>query len=262
MSHLGVLPRLDLAIFADTGWEPATVYAHLEWLRRESSIPIVTVSNGRNLHNDVRNWEQQEGQRKMVIPVFTLNEDGTHGMVQHRQCTDKYKIVPIRKYIREQVIGLNPGQRGPSMPVVEQWLGISADEATRMRESRDRYIRLAYPLVDMNMSRSDCLAWFSERYPGISLPRSACSGCPFRSDKEWLEVRNTNPDDFEAAAVTDDKIRRDAVEIGFKGKPFLHSRRKPLRESVDEYEAELKANPMLPGLESGSENDCSGVCFV
>lgn len=27
-------PLPELAIFADTGWEPATVYEHLDWLAR------------------------------------------------------------------------------------------------------------------------------------------------------------------------------------------------------------------------------------
>lgn len=32
MSARGDLPRLDYAVFADTGWEPARVYAWLDWL--------------------------------------------------------------------------------------------------------------------------------------------------------------------------------------------------------------------------------------
>jgi len=34
MSLAGELPRLDAAIFADTGWEPAAVYAHLKRLEQ------------------------------------------------------------------------------------------------------------------------------------------------------------------------------------------------------------------------------------
>jgi hypothetical protein len=46
MSCRGVLPRLDHAVFADTGWEPAGVYAHLDWLRGEAEaagIPLHVV---------------------------------------------------------------------------------------------------------------------------------------------------------------------------------------------------------------------------
>src|SRR5256885_15710837 len=37
-------PPVDAAIFADTGWEPAAVYAHLAWLERVSEVPIIRVS--------------------------------------------------------------------------------------------------------------------------------------------------------------------------------------------------------------------------
>lgn len=42
-----------------------------------------------------------------------------------RQCTSDYKIVPIRRKVRE-LLGLT-GRRSPDHPVVEQWLGISFD---------------------------------------------------------------------------------------------------------------------------------------
>ena len=32
MSCLGELPKLDCAVFADTGWETKATYRHLEWL--------------------------------------------------------------------------------------------------------------------------------------------------------------------------------------------------------------------------------------
>ena len=44
MSARGVLPKLDGAVFADTGWEPATVYETLEWLKVEAEkagIPVL-----------------------------------------------------------------------------------------------------------------------------------------------------------------------------------------------------------------------------
>ena len=35
------LPKPDVAIFADTGWEPSDVYEHLEWLKKELSFEVV-----------------------------------------------------------------------------------------------------------------------------------------------------------------------------------------------------------------------------
>jgi len=55
MSCDGFLPKLDHAIFADTGWEPVAVYKHLEWLKEKASaagIPLHVVSTG-NIKSDM-----------------------------------------------------------------------------------------------------------------------------------------------------------------------------------------------------------------
>jgi 3'-phosphoadenosine 5'-phosphosulfate sulfotransferase (PAPS reductase)/FAD synthetase len=85
LSASGVLPRLDAAIFADTGWEPAAVYAHLDRLEREAlipaGIPLYRVSVG-NIRNDALNPEH----RFASMPLFVKNPDGGDGMTR-RQCT-------------------------------------------------------------------------------------------------------------------------------------------------------------------------------
>lgn len=54
-SAAGILPRVDACVFADTGWEPARVYTHLDRLEREIArpvgIPIHRVSAG-NIRTD------------------------------------------------------------------------------------------------------------------------------------------------------------------------------------------------------------------
>src|SRR3954464_850519 len=56
MALRGEFPdRPDCAIFADTGWEPAAVYEHLEWLEGEAEkggVPVHRVSAG-NLRQDL-----------------------------------------------------------------------------------------------------------------------------------------------------------------------------------------------------------------
>ena len=46
------MPKPDLAIFADTGWEPPSVYEHLEWLKGQLSYEVITVSAG-NIKEDL-----------------------------------------------------------------------------------------------------------------------------------------------------------------------------------------------------------------
>ncbi len=71
------------------------------------------------------------------IPVYLKGRDGEGDGIGRRQCTDGYKIRPIRRRMRE-MLGLRPRQRVPAGTAVELWLGISTDEAIRMKDSRDR----------------------------------------------------------------------------------------------------------------------------
>ena len=45
LAELGY-PRPDVAVFADTGWEPDYVYRHLEWIEQQLSFPLIRVSAG------------------------------------------------------------------------------------------------------------------------------------------------------------------------------------------------------------------------
>lgn len=45
-AHGEVTPMPDVAIFADTGYEPKEVYDWLEFLKTKLPFPVVTVSKG------------------------------------------------------------------------------------------------------------------------------------------------------------------------------------------------------------------------
>ena len=67
--------------------------------------------------------------------------------------------VPTQSVCRKirELLGLSMGQRVPADTTVELWLGISTDEAIRMKTSSDRWIHNRYPLIAVGMSRKDCL---------------------------------------------------------------------------------------------------------
>ena len=139
----------DCAIFADTHWEPPSVYEHIEWLRNRLSFPLHVVDNGRSLREDVKALTNHSGSRRYVdIPVYLKGRDGEGDGIGRRQCTDNYKVRPIRRRIRD-MLGLRPRQRVPAGTTVELWLGISTDEAIRMKTSRDRWMTNRYPLIEV-----------------------------------------------------------------------------------------------------------------
>ena len=67
----------DCAIFADTHWEPPSIYTHLEWLAGQLRFPLYVVDNGRSLREDVKALTNHSGSRNYVdIPVYLKGRDG------------------------------------------------------------------------------------------------------------------------------------------------------------------------------------------
>jgi hypothetical protein len=127
-------------------------------------------------------------------------------------------------------------------------IGISMDEAWRMRPSRVQYITNAWPLIDRNMARRHCLQWMAERqYP--TPPKSSCIGCPFHNDAQW---RALTPEEFADAVEVDKAIRN---QPGLRAQQFAHHSCKPLDE-VDLSTAEERGQLNL------FINECEGMCGV
>lgn len=181
-AHGEAAPMPDCAVFADIGWEPTAVYEHLAWLRSGNVLPFpVHVVSGGNIRADL--LRAGTGERWASIPAFTRTVRGIRaeiGMIR-QQCTKNYKIVAIRRKVRE-LAGLT-GRRSPSTPVVEQWIGISFDEIIRMKPSFERWQVNRWPLIEKAVSRRDCLRWL-ERHGYPIPPKSSCVGRPFHSDEE------------------------------------------------------------------------------
>lgn len=246
--EIGPMPHC--AIFADTGWEPAGVYRHLDWLETQLPFPVFRVSAG-NLRDRI-GAERLTGKFLAVdIPAFVRSEDGKAGGQINRSCTRDYKIRPIVKKVRE-LVGLT-GRPGPRDRVlVEQWIGISTDEAIRMKPSPLDWIQHRWPLIETGMSRRDCLAWMERSgYPRPG--KSSCVGCPFHGDDEWKAL---TPDEFEDACRVDDRLRSLPPEqFRLKGVLYLHRSCKPLREVDFSKPGDGRQGDMF-----GQE--CEGMCGV
>lgn len=244
MAAVGEIPEPDFAIFADTGWEPAAVYEHLDWLTSHNVLPypVHRVSGG-NIRDDLLRVAPGRGNRWASIPAFVRNRDGKAGMIR-RQCTQEYKIEPIRREVRAR-LGINPRGRPPKWAKVEMLIGISTDEAQRMKPARDKYVTNRWPLVEQGMSRGDCVRWLTDREFPIP-PKSACVCCPFRSDDEWSLL---TPQERADAAEADRAIRHGRLD----GEVYLHRSLVPLAQVHFE-----------PGQSEPDHfgNECEGMCGV
>lgn len=258
MSSMGILPRLEAAIFADLGKEKAGTMRYLDylmdWQLKNDGIPIIVV-NEKNLYQDLLKSENSTGQRFSSIPAFTLNDDGTQGMLR-RQCTNEYKIEQVDRAIRKYLDKTN--LRGE---LIEVWKGISLDEIDRMTIPQEKWKCHVYPFCSyktsnthggyrydsQRMTRNDIVNWYNANNLPIP-PKSSCVFCPYQSEASWAEMKINEPEDFDAACLVDDAIRNSSKK-GIKQPIFLHESMKPLRE----IEFPIGAPDLWKG-------ECSGEC--
>lgn len=248
-------PMPSAAIFADTHAEPKAVYDWLDWLEPRLAFPLHRVSAGSLTEAVLRpRYHRKHGGRyfKNLIPAFVMNKDGTRG-ISGRACTANHKLIPLLKKAKE-IAGVKRGQKHVG---VISWIGISLDEVSRMKPSQVKWAQNRYPLIDVDMTRHDCLRWMERNgYP--TPPRSACTYCPFHSDHEWRKMKNDQPAEFAEAVEFEKKVwAARETENGpnrMRGRLFLHDSLKPLGEidfSEDTTQGQLKFH-----------NECEGLCGV
>jgi hypothetical protein len=243
-------PLPDAAIFADTGWEPAAVYAHLDWCEAQMAgrVPLYRVTAG-DLRADALDYVQNGSQSGWRVPYFVRDAQDKPAMLT-RQCTQRYKIDPIQRQVRVLM-------KAAGVKTVTQWIGISLDEATRMKPSRVKYATHRWPLIERRMSRHDCLLWL-ERHGYPRPPKSACIGCPFHSADEWRTIK-ADPVAWADAVAFDAAIRDQSQPNQKRRRPlavaYLHRSLVPL-PMVD------LTTPQERGQLELWDAECEGMCGV
>jgi hypothetical protein len=256
-------PKLDGAIFSDTQDEPASVYKWLDWLETEIArsphpFPVYRVTAGRLSDNALKMKVTKDGRlySKTDIPFFTKSNTGEQGKIKARGCTYDFKIAPIMAKAR--ALATVPRKKKTwNIVHVVQWIGISLDEITRMKPSRDWWAESQWPLVEMRMNRHDCKEWMKKAgYP--EPPRSSCVFCPFHNNQEWRRLRDDEPAAWQEAIEFEKRLQSiKAKSANFSSTPFLHRSVVPLDQvdlSTQEDHGQRNLNLF--------ENECEGMCGV
>lgn len=218
MSALEVLPPVDAAVHADTGWERAETYAFAKrwtpWLEAHG-VRVVTVQAEEKRRNPCYSVNAPS----IFLPAFTTRENGKIAGMLKRQCTSEWKVVPIRRWLQAN----RQGQQ------VEQWLGFTWDEAHRSTlQSNVKYITNVYPLIEMldqPQTRQMVVEWL--RHNNLEVPlKSSCIFCPYHNRAGWRAIRESGTGDWEKALEIDQAIRH--ARPGYLC--YLTAQRKPLDE--------------------------------
>lgn len=246
MAALGEL-QADFALHSDTHWEKTATYTFIRkwqpWLESKG-LRVVTVGQPNQVV-----VEKYTGSTD--IPAFTATESKTGGQLR-RQCTLDWKIKPMRRWLRDELERMGIKQ---SPGCVTQLLGISLDEYQRMKTSDVKWIENEYPLIDLRMTRADCVMWL-ERHGLEVPPKSSCVFCPFQGKASWQALKRDDPDGWSQAVAVDEAIRKVRPPFDL----FVHRDRIPL---VDAVEIAEDYGARQGGLFDDDDPGCeSGHCFV
>jgi hypothetical protein len=246
------VPKPDVAIFADTGDEPPWVYEYVKTLAdwaKPYGVEVVTAQKG-----VLSEWvidRQKQGKRFVTVPIYTASPDGSREGMLRRQCTREFKVDPITNKVRE-LLGYKPRQRVKHK--ARAMLGITIDEAQRMKPSWHKWITNCWPLIDLGMNRQDCYPILEAA--GLPEPqKSACVYCPYHSDAYWQWMKDEHPDQFQRAVDFDEAVR-DMTMRGTEQPGYLHRSCVPLSEAVFRTDDPNQ----LAMFDMGGE--CEGMCGV
>lgn len=268
--HLQRKVHYDFVIMSDTGAEPEFIHNQVKWWQQRqkelgNTTPFIITN-----HNKMKKGLEEmlfrflyTNYQSLKLPVFCskVDENGSEKAVGllRRQCTEDFKIVPVKQTVRQLILkdlGLESNKIIPKNVAVIIDIGFSLDEINRINGYVGpdfKYMYKAYPLVEANLTTNDSIKFLKDN--GFPCKRSRCYLCPFNCEKkeigmDWTEIIDEEPLSFLKACWFDEMIR-EVQSAGTKvinSIPYLHHSRKPLKDVYEneyeglilEYDKELK----------------------
>ena len=178
----------DEILFSDTGSEKPETYDYLKYLINEKGwkITIIKSKYGVSLYDYYF--------KKQIYPIPT-----------NRDCTVKFKITPIKQYLRKKY-----GKK----ETFQNDIFIDYSEFHRMKTSDVKYQKLEYPLVYDKITREDCINIIKEA--GYKIPiKSGCFMCPFNNKALWTKLKLDHPDLFKKSLEMESQYTN-AKKLGYK----------------------------------------------
>lgn len=282
---------IDELVFADTGLEKPETYSHIEDVAKpiceRIGIPFTTVRMHKEIDDisvlspeallqyrafvarekyaprtEKKRGEYRQWYTEHNVPRVEVNNlyDETYKRrrvpsinPRSRFCTSDSKLIPIENYIKDQV---SQGEYENPTAVI----GLSYDELTRMYTPHHNTYAVSYPLIDMKLTRQDCIRLTRESGYEVP-PKSGCTICPFQNAASWEKLRIVHPDLYWKAVELEENdlnFPRYRLSVNLKSKG-------PLRKfnGYVSNTRQLNLNMEEPDLDkSGMVCEVAGFCGV
>ena len=206
----GQIEKPDLAVMVDTGFEKTVTMRYVtEWIKPKLA------EAGVNL--EIIKTKDYFPEQKILdengfcnCPMFRMNTETGKGNRLSTCCNEGWKVKVIRKWLNDQGV-----KRYDSI------IGIAADEAYRQRKPSRAFYRNCYPLVELGLTRDDCIDLILRA--GWPEPiHSSCIMCGLQSDGEFWHMRYNAQEDFKRACEIEKEIQKTQPDI------YIHHSCKPL----------------------------------
>lgn len=228
----GKLPRPDICFMTDTGREKSGTWPFVDGFIRPqlarvgAELTIIKSADFATVDLIGLNGD-------ILLPGFT-KFSGEVGKLP-AFCSNEWKQRPGMRWLRS--LGIKS---------CRVWLGMSAEEARRIRVSGLYWMKYWYPLIfELRMLRNQCVALIRSTGWIGPIPHSACKMCPNMRDDEWIDLKVNFPGDFAEACQLEADLR--AIDPLF----YLHPSCVPLAE-VDF----MAQSTMFP------DRGCATGCFT
>lgn len=233
----GRLPRPERIVISDTGREASQTWEYLETViqpylaKVELSVEIAPRS--------LSTVDLYGHNGDLLIPAYTKT-----GMLPGF-CSSEWKKNVISRWLRGQGYG-------PKNPVIT-WIGISVDEVGRAKPSGVQWQEYQWPLLfDVAFNRRDCKQVVVDA--GLpEPPKSSCWMCPYRSGKQWEQLKEHYPADYAKAIA----LERELHAADKRGGVYLTKHRQFLADV--NWSAASEQQPSLFGEVAHCD---SGFCWV
>lgn len=225
---LGRLPKPDLAVIADTGYELSTTWDYYENVTKPAlaKIGVDLVRVKKEDYATVDLYSKKE--KSLLIPAFT-SQSGAMGKLP-TYCSSEWKTRVIHRWANEQ----RPNSK------FKVWMGFTLDEGDRMNFPEGKWEQ-RYPLIKAGMYRYDCFDVIKELgWP--EPPRSSCYMCPNKHQSEWAWQKDNAPSDYQMAVDFEQTIQVVDPHV------WLNQEGKPL----DECNFNSQQDLFIGGCESGN----------
>ncbi|AGG58080.1 hypothetical protein VPAG_00044 [Vibrio phage douglas 12A4] len=244
MIYLGILPKPDLIVAADTGREASKAIEfnkkYIMPLMEEIGVPFI-IPHKDSFPECGRLYDliddSPTSKSDVLLPTF-IKDHGGIGKAKGF-CSSKWKTQTVHRAVNKFFGKAVADKRG-----IDQWIGMSSDEMKRVKFPVGKWQK-QYPLVEMMLDRAQVIS-ISEQFGLPTPPRSSCYMCPNRGDAQWAELKRDDPEDFKKACDVEKYLHEEGYE-----EHFLHKSCKPLGEVI-----------FITDSDDNDETNCSGICFT